>query len=91
MKKIRPTDKVQNKQSIWNNRTWAEALDMSIGTGLTTWNWQCGINALTPANDFHRPQYYMWYWKDDRLFRDLIPMSLNDYIEALCKKRNFVP
>lgn len=81
---IKPHHKIRNKKSIWNRRTWMEAIDMSVGIKASKMGWQCGLNV---AND---DTYYIWYWQDGTLCKDPVPNDLNKYIEELCKKRKYI-
>ena len=85
---IKPNHKIRSKRSIFHGRTWAEAISTCIGTKISIWNWQCGINAHNPPRD---REYYMWFWKDLKFFTTKIPPELFGYIDKMCAERNFIP
>jgi len=88
---IKPTHKIRRKNSPWYNRTWAEAIDICIGSNASKWGWQCGINAGIPTANDNPIDYYMWYWHESAFYSIPITNDLSDYITEICKKRNFVP
>ena len=91
MKRTEAHHKVRFKKSAFYKRTWAEAIDVCIGTNTSTWNWQCGINGNRINPDGSYSDYILWEHRDRKIFVAIVPKGLNEHIEKICIERRFIP